>query len=291
MADIRFNVTPMQRILMLVFTYVVGLVVASILGYVLLRIGGDDRAVAMIRIATVCQDMFMLVLPAVATAVLTCNDAASLLAVNKRPQRPMMVMAIITMVVSAPAMSYIIDLNASMTLPDSLAGLERSLREFEAAASASVELALGPHTIPNLVMSLLIVSILAGFSEELFFRGALQRLLQSLRISPAAAVWIAAAIFSAIHMQFFGFVPRMLLGAFFGYLLLWSGSVWVPIIAHAFNNAMFIILRYVTGEGDVHVGGEGAGVEVAAAISAVLTAVCLYIMWRARLTDKSQEQL
>lgn len=281
----------MQRILMLVFTYVVGLVVASILGYVLLRIGGDDRAVAMIRIATVCQDMFMLVLPAVATAVLTCNDAASLLAVNKRPRRPMIVMAIITMVVSAPAMSYIIDLNASMTLPDSLAGLERSLREFETAAAASVELALGAHTIPNLVMSLLIVSILAGFSEELFFRGALQRLLQSLRISPAAAVWIAAAIFSAIHMQFFGFVPRMLLGAFFGYLLLWSGSVWVPIIAHAFNNAMFIILRYFTGEGDVHVGGEGAGVEVAAAISAVLTAVCLYIMWRTRITAKSQAQL
>lgn len=288
MADIRFNVTPMQRILMLVFTYVVGLVVASILGYVLLRIGGDDRAVAMIRIATVCQDIFMLVLPAVATAVLTCNDAASLLAVNKRPQRPMIVMAIITMVVSAPAMSYIIDLNASMTLPDSLAGLERSLREFETEAAASVELALGAHTIPNLVMSLLIVSILAGFSEELFFRGALQRLLQSLHISPAAAVWIAAAIFSAIHMQFFGFVPRMLLGAFFGYLLLLSGSVWVPIIAHAFNNAMFIILRYFTGEGDVHVGGEGAGVEVAAAISAVLTAVCLYMMWRARVTIKSQ---
>ncbi|MGM9873116.1 MAG: lysostaphin resistance A-like protein [Muribaculaceae bacterium] len=288
MADIRFNVTPMQRILMLVFTYVVGLVVASILGYVLLRIGGDDRAVAMIRIATVCQDIFMLVLPAVATAVLTCNDAASLLAVNKRPQRPMIVMAIITMVVSAPAMSYIIDLNASMTLPDSLAGLERSLREFETEAAASVELALGAHTIPNLVMSLLIVSILAGFSEELFFRGALQRLLQSLHISPAAAVWIAAAIFSAIHMQFFGFVPRMLLGAFFGYLLLWSGSVWVPIIAHAFNNAMFIILRYFTGEGDVHVGGEGADVEVAAAISAVLTAVCLYMMWRARVTIKSQ---
>lgn len=280
----------MQRILMLVFTYVVGLVVASFLGYVLLRIGGDERAVAMMRISTVCQDMFMLVLPAVATAVLTCNDAASLLAVNKRPQSHYIIMAIIAMVVSAPAMSYIIDLNASMTLPESLAGLERSLREFEDAAGASVELALGPHTIPNLVMSLLIVSIFAGFSEELFFRGALQRLLQSLSISPAAAVWIAAVIFSAIHMQFFGFVPRMLLGAFFGYLLLWSGSIWVPIVAHIFNNAMFIILRYITGEGDVHVGGDAVGVEAAAAVSAILTAVCLYIMWRARVGAKAEKQ-
>jgi membrane protease YdiL (CAAX protease family) len=55
-------------------------------------------------------------------------------------------------------------------------------------------------------------------------------------------IWICAAIFSAIHMQFLGFVPRLLLGAYFGYLLIWSGNIWLPIIAHFCNNAIAVLL-------------------------------------------------
>lgn len=63
------------------------------------------------------------------------------------------------------------------------------------------------------------------------------------------AIWITAALFSALHLQFFGFIPRMLLGALFGYLLEWSGTLWLPIIAHFINNAAGVIVFFVTGEG------------------------------------------
>lgn len=283
MAAIRFNVSPGRRLMMLLFTYLLGLVLASVVAQLLIKVGGDARHVAMMRIAAVIQDMLMLVIPAAATAVIVCNNAGALLAVERRPKAFMLIGAILATVVSAPAMSWLININASMTLPSALAGVEETLRQMEASASASVTALFGPHTVPNLVMSLLIVAILAGFSEELFFRGALQRLLQSTRMSPHAAVWITAVIFSTVHFQFFGFVPRLLLGAFFGYLLLWSGSVWVPVAAHIFNNAMFVLLRYITGDGDPQIDPEIIHPVVSVMTSAAVTVVVLWMMWRARV--------
>ncbi len=78
----------------------------------------------------------------------------------------------------------------------------------------------------------------------IFFRGALQRIMATGGVSAHAAIWIAAFVFSAFHMQFFGFLPRLLIGAFFGYLLWWSGSLWLPVCAHALNNTMALVLEW-----------------------------------------------
>jgi len=86
--------------------------------------------------------------------------------------------------------------------------------------------------------------VLPAIGEELYFRGSLQGILQQwkgIRIS----IWITAIIFSTIHFQFYGFVPRMLMGAFFGYLLFWSENMWLPIVAHFTNNVLAIIFYYL----------------------------------------------
>jgi membrane protease YdiL (CAAX protease family) len=162
-----------------------------------------------------------------------------------------------------------------------MAAIEAALRSMEDNASNSVEMMLGPNTIGNLIISVLIVGLLAGFSEELFFRGALQRLLSS-RLSTSAAIWTAAVIFSAMHFQFFGFVPRMLLGAYLGYLLVWSGSIWLPAAVHAFNNIMFIVLRYTTGNGDVDF-GSGSISWIMFVVGTTATAVGLAWLYKTRV--------
>ena len=128
-----------------------------------------------------------------------------------------------------------------------MAGIAKWMHDAEESAQAGINAILGPHTVMNLIVSILIVGILAGFSEELFFRGAFQRLLTTGRVNPHLAIWIVAFVFSAIHMQFFGFFPRLLLGAYFGYLLLWSGSLWLPILLHVANNSIFIFGRWELG--------------------------------------------
>ena len=85
------------------------------------------------------------------------------------------------------------------------------------------------------------MALCPAITEEFFFRGALQRLIGKWNPNPHFVIWNAAILFSAFHLQFYGFIPRMLLGAYLGYLLLWTRSIWIPICAHFINNATAVI--------------------------------------------------
>ncbi len=91
----------------------------------------------------------------------------------------------------------------------------------------------------------MVIAVVAGLAEELIFRGCLQQIMQQIVKNKHIAVWVTAFIFSAIHFQFYGFLPRMLLGALLGYLFLWSGNIWVPIIVHTANNVIGVITAYL----------------------------------------------
>ncbi|MFG6386481.1 MAG: CPBP family intramembrane metalloprotease [Muribaculaceae bacterium] len=287
MSQIKFLVPPGRRILMLLLTYIVGFVVTGFAASLLLKIGSGGKELAMLRISAVVQDIFMFILPPVITALIITRQPVKLLALGKGPTLTMLLMAVAVMIVSSPFMSWIIELNQSIHLPESLATVEAAMRTMEDNAASAVESMLGPSTPGNLIVNVLLIGIMAGFSEELFFRGGLQRLLSTTRMSPWAAVWISAIVFSALHMQFFGFVPRMLLGAFFGYLLVWSGSVWLPIALHAFNNSMFVILKQVTGSGEPSLGGaESSWYTIL--ISAILTAAGLWLLYQNRINKTTK---
>ena len=86
---------------------------------------------------------------------------------------------------------------------------------------------------------------MAGLAEEILFMGALLSIIRKKATNPHLAIWIVAIIFSAIHFQFYGFIPRMLLGAFLGYLLYWSKSIWIPVFAHFLHNAIAVTGNYM----------------------------------------------
>jgi hypothetical protein len=92
------------------------------------------------------------------------------------------------------------------------------------------------------------------------------------------AVWVAAILFSAIHMQFLGFVPRLFMGAALGYLFLWSGNLWYPIIAHFANNAMAVVLVYMQQHGSSQTTLDTAGIQDPA-MAAISLAFCLMLMY------------
>ena len=98
------------------------------------------------------------------------------------------------------------------------------------------------------------------------------------------AVWISALIFSAMHFQFYGFVPRLVLGAFFGYMYLWSGSLWVPVVGHAINNTAVVVLTWLKEQG-IASSIDSVGVAESsvpyAAIASVLATLALMIVFRA----------
>ncbi|MDO4319676.1 MAG: CPBP family intramembrane metalloprotease [Bacteroidales bacterium] len=284
----KFVLPPSRRIVLLLLTFVFGMLITGVITGLLMQIAGESRQLAMMRISAVVQDLLMLVVPAVLTAVLVTRQPAGLLAIDRAPRLLPTLLAILVMLAASPAMSKIIEWNAGMHLPHSLAALEQSMRAMEDHAAGAVDAMLGPHTIGNLVISLLIVGILAGFSEELFFRGALQRILSSGSLNGTAAVWVSAIIFSAVHFQFFGFVPRLLLGVYFGYLLLWSRSVWLPMLAHIVNNSLYVVLRYTTGSGEPDLGDAGSSWMLVVA-SIVITAGGLIWLRNILKTEKTDD--
>src|SRR5690606_12799644 len=110
------------------------------------------------------------------------------------------------------------------------------LKEMEKAAAEITEFLATSDTLPQLLMNILVIGVIAGIGEELIFRGVvLRKLLKGLN-NTHVAVWLSAIIFSAIHFQFYGFLPRAMLGALFGYLYVWTGNIRIPIAAHIFNN-------------------------------------------------------
>lgn len=141
--------------------------------------------------------------------------------------------------------SLIIDWNANIELPESWALLENYMKEAEDQRMVLTKFLTDFDSLTEFLVGVVVIGLLAGIGEELLFRGVLQPKLQIYTGNGHVAVWLTAFIFSAIHMQFYGFFPRMLLGAIFGYLYLYSGSLLYPIIAHILNNTFTIVLIYL----------------------------------------------
>jgi membrane protease YdiL (CAAX protease family) len=144
-----------------------------------------------------------------------------------------------------PVNGLIIELNQTLSLPEALAPLERWMRAKEDQMAELTRFLTTFSTVPQLLMALLTIGILPALGEEVLFRGVLQRKFIVWTGSIHVGIWLAAALFSAIHLQFYGFVPRMLLGALFGYLYVWSGNLWVPVLAHFVNNGFTVLMIFL----------------------------------------------
>ena len=153
-------------------------------------------------------------------------------------------LAILIMLCAIPAINLLADLNGRIVLPECMAGIEQWMREKEEAAAMLTERFLQADNTGMLIINIGLLALLPAMAEELSFRGTLQQVLPGKHL----AIWITAFIFSAIHMQFYGFVPRMLMGAMFGYIFAWAGSLWLPIVMHFTNNGLAVLTYYVLDE-------------------------------------------
>jgi len=188
------------------------------------------------------------------------------------------------MVIAIPGINLLADWNSRLVLPECMSGLEAWLKAQEEAAAALTERFLSGTSIGVLLVNIGLMALLPAMAEELTFRGVVQGLLSGSNTKSHIAVWVTAILFSAIHMQFYGFIPRMLLGALFGYALLWTGSLWVPITMHFTNNLIAVVgywIVYNKGINPETIDAFGTGSTAwVGGLSLVLTAVGVYFFWR-----------
>jgi membrane protease YdiL (CAAX protease family) len=170
-------------------------------------------------------------------------------------------LTILIMFAAIPLINWMGSLNALMKLPEALSGIERWMKNAEEAGAKVTKAFLDMHSISELLVNFFIVALLPAFGEELLFRGALFRILKRLTQNGHAAIWISAILFSAMHMQFYGFLPRLMMGVFFGYLVLWSGSLWLPVTAHLTNNGAAVLMAYCNNKDILKINADKIGTE------------------------------
>ncbi|MDP9047227.1 MAG: CPBP family intramembrane metalloprotease [Bacteroidota bacterium] len=153
----------------------------------------------------------------------------------------LMLLVFVIMFVSTPLIEFLSNINQKMVLPHFLSWM----RDKEIEAQKLTEAMLQMNTIWDMIKDVLLVGLLTAIVEEFMFRGVLQTIFVRWTKNTHAAIWLTAILFSAFHMQFFGFLPRLLLGALFGYFVAWSGSVWTGVWAHFINNGTAVVATYL----------------------------------------------
>ena len=187
-------------------------------------------------------------------------------------------------VAALPAISMLAEWNKGMELPSFLVSVEEMMRQMEESAKALTERFLNTSSVGMMFVNLFVMAFLPAVCEEMMFRGWLQRVLGK-SVSCHTAIWVAAFVFSAIHFQFYGFIPRMLIGAALGYLYYYTGSLWAPIVAHFTNNAAAVVTAFLTYNGYTSIDFDVIGTGDTWYLSVASVAVCVALLFRLQFTD------
>lgn len=227
--------------LFLAFT---GLIFTSLVMLVSIDVVNMENSAREMRMAQMISQVGIFLVPSIAFAYLCQGNIKSYLMTKNRVKPFVLILSLFLIIAIQPTIDLIGYLNQQISLPESLASLEAKIRAGEESAQKVVSLLFIDKSILGLVANLLVIAVVAGLVEELFFRGCLQQIIKKISKNSHVAIWVTAIIFSTIHFQFLGFFPRIILGAVLGYLFEWTRNLWVPIIIHTVNNAISVIFAY-----------------------------------------------
>lgn len=209
-------------------------------------------------------------------------------AANRSPKQSMINIVLILSVTLLPVVGALSAFNQHIMPQEG--GVAEFMRDLEEAANHILELVTSQRSSWDLDANMLVFAVLAGVCEEFFFQGALQPLMMNWTKNPHIGILLTALIFSALHFQFYGFIPRFLLGVYLGYLFYWSRSLWLPILAHVLHNALSLMVDFTL---------QGRGIDTdnlqftdvrgslpTAAACALISAMAIVYLWRIYRDDK-----
>lgn len=238
------DTTAKSRILVFVLLAVFGLIFGSVMSSAILLLGGENLSgLGKLRAAQLCSQLVGFIFPPLFFAVLVKEKPLDYLGFKK--MQAWALLGVAAMFTVLPFNNMMTDWNEGFTLPESMAGLESLFRQTQDLADEVTEKLLGVDTISGLIINILMIGAFAAIGEELVFRSVIQPF--CIRICKNAYIGIAvtAVIFSAVHFEFYGFIPRIILGFMLGYMYHISGSIWTSILMHFVNNSTIVVLYYL----------------------------------------------
>jgi len=182
--------------------------------------------------------------PALLFAYCASNNCFSYNEADKIAPPHMVAYVLVLSIFILPIIACLGYFNEQISFPESMRTIAMWMQEMEEQSKGLMQTLTANSNIPILLMNLVFMALLPAIFEEFLFRGTIQQFFTKWFANKHVAIIVSAFIFSVIHLQFYGFIPRFLLGIYLGYLFVWGGSLWLPIIAHLMHNANSIILDH-----------------------------------------------
>lgn len=233
--------------LFIILSLVGALLLSTMTGISLLDVGKLDRMqtnpkmIYFIRGLILVQFLSLFLIPSLLFAKLSDPRPGQYLGMRAPSKAAFWILALAAMLVAFPLTEWLGYLNQQMSLSHTL---QNWMKTKEEEANRQIQFMLSRHTPEQLILNIAFIALTAGIGEELFFRGVLQRIFIRWTRNPWAGILITATLFSAFHFQFFGFLPRLLLGVILGAIYWYSGSLLTAMLAHFLYDAAIIVIVY-----------------------------------------------
>ncbi len=232
--------------------YVAGIIIVQV-GYdvdiihhpELLQDYSDANTIKVLKFFQLMQSIGIFVLPPFLIAFFFYYSITEFLKFHRINHVYLVILTIIATFSFIPFTELLSYINSFLTLPSFMSGIESWMKNSEQSANELTIYFLKADSIPQLLYNILLIAVVPSIGEELLFRGVIQRLFIEWTKKTHLGIWLAAILFSTIHFQFYGFLPRLFLGLMFGYLLEMTGTIWIPIIGHFINNLTGVIIGYM----------------------------------------------
>jgi len=237
------NRSPFFHIGVFAYFLLMGFLMSATCVFFIMKAGKDSAGLSFYLMHTTqfVANIFLFLLPAFGTAYICSRHPAGFLFLKKKPNSKVLLLTVLMLFLIIPLVDLTTYINLKLQLPEFMAPVENWMRATEDSAAKLIEKMLSEEGILPFITNIFNIGVMAGVTEELLFRGTLLSIIRKRIKNPHIAIWMVAMIFSAIHLQFYGFIPRMILGAVLGYMLYWSHSIWVPVLAHFLNNTIIVI--------------------------------------------------
>lgn len=248
----------------------------------------DANKVIYLRGAQLIQFLGMFLVPSLLFAYFSDPEPKRYLGLKPPSKALYWALGILILLVALPMTDYIGQLNRSLPVSPETRQWVQSLED---EAAATIHILLKDASLTNLLFNIVFIAAFAGIGEELFFRGVLQRLFIRGTRSPWACIIIAAALFSFFHFQFFGFIPRLLLGMLLGAIYWYSGSLWTSILAHFVYDAFLITAAYFNPALATDTNAtlvDQSFIAVAALLSTALVVLLVWVMKKQSTADYNE---
>ena len=278
-----------------VLLFLIILFVSGLIGVAISAIFMADGDTGM-KISQGLSSIFMFVVPPIVYYYVTRMKHQMYDLGFRKPANPwwLLLIGVVLMFISLPVTNQLTRWNEAMSFGGVFEKLEEYLKMLEETAAATTEKMLNVDTIGGLLLNLLVIALIPAVGEELTFRGVLQQGLMRRVKSPHVAILLSAAIFSFIHFQFYGFLPRMFLGILLGYMFYITRSLWTSIAMHFVNNGTAVVLYYLNNKGIIDIDPEHFGemqYSWLITISFVVTAALIgWCWWKAENNAKKFDE-